>query len=253
MKYLDLTGLAYFWQKIKTIITNKEKVIAAALNDLEKRKANASELAAVATSGSYEDLDGKPDPGVQSVNDETGEVILNIDNLNDSDWDYIFTDETDERTIEYIWVDDWPEELMQDIEENAINSGIEVQCDADYFQYVVNNCMNNRPIANQYHYTGETFEYNGESYLLFELDDHANQEGVRYGLMSPITYTQLFNHTIEYDLVNLDGNDWDSWVYHEDRQPYCPFAHFLDVDMEVDYTIPSNLAYKYDLIAIAEE
>lgn len=250
MKYLDLTGLAYFWQKIKTIITNKEKVIAAALNDLEKRKANASELAAVATSGNYEDLDGKPDLGVQSVNDETGEVILNIDNINDSDWNYIFSDGCD---IEYIWVDDWPEDLMQDIVETVgTQTGNTFNCEADYFQYLVDNCMDNRPIANQYHYTGETFEYNGESYFLFELDDNANQEGVRYGLMSPITYTQLFNHTIEYDLVNLDGNDWDNWAYHEDRQPYCPFAHFLDVDMEVDYTIPSNLAYKYDLITIRQ-
>lgn len=74
MKYLDLTGLAYFWSKIKALLSNKqdvlsfdniptsgstnpvtsggihsyynnkEKVIAAALNDLEARKLNISDI-----------------------------------------------------------------------------------------------------------------------------------------------------------------------------------------------------------------
>lgn len=74
MKYLDLTGLAYFWSKIKALLSNKqdvlsfdntptsgstnpvtsggihsyynskEKVIAAALNDLEARKLDISDI-----------------------------------------------------------------------------------------------------------------------------------------------------------------------------------------------------------------
>ena len=246
--YIGQQRLNYLWEKIKTIITNKEKVIAAALNDLEKRKANASELAAVATSGSYEDLDGKPSLGVQSVNEETGDVILNIEDINDSDWDYIFADERD---VGYIWIDDWPEDSMQDIIETVgTQAGNTFNCEADYFQYVINNCSDNPSLANQYHNTGETFEYNGESYLLFESESEG-VNGVSYGLVAPITYSQLFEHTIEHDLGNLSGDDWSQWNY-SDRQPYCPFAYFLDSDMKITYTVTANLANRWDLITIGK-
>lgn len=43
-----------------TVITDNERVTAASLNDLEDRKANSSDLATVATSGSYNDLTDKP-------------------------------------------------------------------------------------------------------------------------------------------------------------------------------------------------
>ena len=58
--YIGQQRLNYLWEKIKTIITNKEKVIAAALNDLNDKKANISSLSPVATSGSYNDLTDKP-------------------------------------------------------------------------------------------------------------------------------------------------------------------------------------------------
>lgn len=58
--YIGQQRLNYLWEKIKTIITNKEKVIAAALNDLNDKKADISSLSPVATSGSYNDLTDKP-------------------------------------------------------------------------------------------------------------------------------------------------------------------------------------------------
>ena len=58
--YIGQQRLNYLWEKIKTIITNKEKVIAAALNDLNDKKANISSLSPVAISGSYNNLTDKP-------------------------------------------------------------------------------------------------------------------------------------------------------------------------------------------------
>lgn len=43
-----------------TVITNNEKTTAAALNDLNDKKANIADLATVATSGNYNDLINKP-------------------------------------------------------------------------------------------------------------------------------------------------------------------------------------------------
>jgi len=113
MKYLDLTGLAYFWSKIKALLSNKqdvlsfdntptsgstnpvtsggihsyynnkEKVIAAALNDLEARKLNASDIGTdeVPTENSTNFVTSG---GLYNVITENEEIVASaINDLND--------------------------------------------------------------------------------------------------------------------------------------------------------------------------
>lgn len=68
MKYLDKTGLTYFWSKIKALLN---------------LKANISDLATVATSGDYEDLSNLPVAGVdyQTPLETEGATELGIDTV----------------------------------------------------------------------------------------------------------------------------------------------------------------------------
>lgn len=50
-KYLDDTGLTYFWSKVKALFATKSEVSA---------KANSADLATVATTGEYTDLNNAP-------------------------------------------------------------------------------------------------------------------------------------------------------------------------------------------------
>ena len=185
--------------------------------------------------------------GVESINNETGAVTVNITDITNAEWEYILVGACE---IEYIWVDDWPEEKIQDIIETAESQGIQSDCEADYFSYLCSNVDDSDYFGNVYQYTGETFEYNGMSYWLFERVNYNGFESVRYGLVAPISYTELYKHTIEHDLDGLQGQAWDDWRYEYDRQFYCPFAFFLDSDMEVNYAVTSNRAKDWDLISI---
>lgn len=77
-KYLDFEGLSLYHQNIQTEFDQKvdkvdfyndEKIIASALNDLNTRKVNNDDLANVATSGNYNDLNNKPTKVSEFTND----------------------------------------------------------------------------------------------------------------------------------------------------------------------------------------
>lgn len=55
MKYLDSVGLTYLWNKISSLFATK-----AEMDDLLDTKASTSDLADVATTGSYTDLVDAP-------------------------------------------------------------------------------------------------------------------------------------------------------------------------------------------------
>lgn len=80
VKYLDTTGLAYFWEKIKAQLNQKQNTIT---NSNKLSASLISGLATVATSGSYKDLTNKPG-GADIYYDVSDESLGSIKSMIDS-------------------------------------------------------------------------------------------------------------------------------------------------------------------------
>lgn len=182
-----------------TIIEN-EKVTAMALNDLNSRF----------------------------------DSFLEFTNLQ---WKKIFSDNVGNIGVlpTYIYVDDYPEEDMEDI--LSAND-----CSTHYELF--NAVLNDIEHTNCFEYCNETFTYDGVDYPLYELVGGSNS--IIYGLLKQ----PLENKTIENDLAEY-GSEYD---YYTDRTPYCPFIAFLGSDHSVVYEVTdSNYEASHDLIKVVIE
>ena len=155
-------------------------------------------------------------------------------------WENIFSDSIITTFPKYIYVDDYPED---DMEEEILG---DYSTHYELFNEIINGDL--LRFTNCFEYCDETFTYDGVDYPLYEYTDYNDK--VRYGLLKLSLDSDLQYKTIEHDLAEY-GSSFD---YYTDRTPYCPFVAILDEDQNVRYEIDdSSMEAKYDLIKVVYE
>ena len=113
-----------------------------------------------------------------------------------------------------LFIDDYEQGILN-LDQRAIESGYNNA--QEYMDYVLNDPADAG--ANRYDYTGETFDYDGETYYLWEYCDINGGNSNKYLLTDTIDGNYLYQHSMEVDITNT----------------YCPYIALLDEDKEVTY------------------
>ena len=113
-----------------------------------------------------------------------------------------------------MWFDDFDMDGYEDKDEMAQGYGFE-DWDDLVIQYVEDP---DGKRANKYAYTGQTIEYDGDTYYLWVMQDDGGvySEHVEYMITDTIDHDTLYNNSLEED-VNSE---------------YCPYIALLGNDME---------------------
>ena len=123
-----------------------------------------------------------------------------------------------DKTAYRIWFDDYP---YEDDGYASLDEWAQNESDATDWNSYVATMLNDDDYdgANPYIYTGETFEWNGSKYYLWELDNSTgiDMDNVRYILTYAISYNELYEHSLE-------ANPQNHW---------CPYVAVLTSDKEV--------------------
>lgn len=240
-QYLSYSGLQYLWQKIKQIFVSKseledvELVVSAALNDLESRKANTTEIPTVDVTNRTISVDegtiNIPEVSVNAHNftlnghnfsldtsDASKEISpyfglvpynkLRFVHLNQTEYDslsyknpnilYIIDNSlSSNREATYIYTHNLGRynDNIDSIYINCNNLNEKIQLDLDY------------PILLTYYYgpekwfpTGDTFEYKGVEYYMW--DSLSNLGDSSYILTTTINYFELYKLSCENNINN---------------------------------------------------
>lgn len=116
-------------------------------------------------------------------------------------------------TAHKLWFDDFPEDNLERIIDSHGFDNWE-----DFVAYLVENANKDTTGANGFIYTGETFNWNGTEYYLWETDTVVGN--IPYIITDTIDYNELYPNSLEADSSNK----------------YCPYVAMLTDDMEAQYT-----------------
>ena len=128
-----------------------------------------------------------------------------------------------------IWFDDYP---YEEDGYASLDEWAQGEHDATDWNSYVTTMLNddNYDGANPFTYTGETFEWNGGEYYLWESD---NSVEIQYMLTDTISYIELYEHSLE-------ANPQNHW---------CPYVAVLTSDKEV-YRTGQNEHYDDILVKV---
>lgn len=114
-----------------------------------------------------------------------------------------------------IWFDDYP---YEDSGYASLDEWAQNESDATDWNSYVTTMLNDDEYdgANPFTYTGETFEWNGSEYYLWE-SDYNDEISFQYILTDTISYSELYGHSLE-------ANPQNHW---------CPYVAVLTSDKEV--------------------